>query len=75
MFKVFDKVWHEGLIYKLKSYGIYGNLLKLIENYLTDREQGVVLNGQTSSWERVLSCVPQRSVLGLLIFLIYINDL
>ena len=43
--KAFDKVWHKELVYKLKSYGISGNLLKLIENYLTDRKQRVVLNG------------------------------
>ena len=46
--KEFDKVWHKGLIYKLKSLGLSGNLLKLIENYLTNRKQRVVLNGQTS---------------------------
>ena len=42
--KPFDKVWHEGLIFKLKIYGIEGNLLKLLENYLTDRLPFVVLN-------------------------------
>ena len=47
--KTFDKAYHEGLVYKLKSYGISGNLLKLIENYLTGRKQRVVLNRQTSS--------------------------
>ena len=47
--KAFDKVWHKGLAYKLRSYGISGNLPKLIENYLTDRKQRVVLNGQISS--------------------------
>ena len=46
--KAFDKVWHEGLIFKLKTYGVEGNLLKLLENYLTDRQQRVVLNG---SWQ------------------------
>ena len=73
--KAFDKILHKGLIYKLKSYGIPGNLLKLVENYLTDHKQRVVLNGQSSSWERVLSGVPQGSVFRLIIFLIYINDL
>ena len=66
--KSFDKVWHKGLIYKLKSCGISGNLLKLIENYLTDHKQRVVLNGETSSWERVFSDAPQGSVLGALLF-------
>ena len=54
---------HEGLIFKLKTYGVEGNLLKLIKNYLTDRQQMVVLNGQTSSWKNVYESVPQGSVL------------
>ena len=73
--KVFDKVWHVGLIFKLKTYGVAGNLLKLLENYLTDRQQRVVLNGQTSSLENIYAGVPQGSVLGSLLFLIYINNL
>ena len=73
--KAFDKVWHEGLIFKLKSYGVEGNLLKLLENYLTDRQQRVAVNGRTSSWQNIYTDVPQGSVLGLLLFLIYINDL
>ena len=73
--EAFDKVWHEGLLFKLEHMRISGNLLSLLKSFLSDRLQQVVLNGQCSNWSSVLAGVLQVSILGPLIFLIYINDL
>ena len=62
-------------MYKLETYGVKGEVLNLLRNYLHERDQKVVLNGQTSSWELIKSGVPQGSVLGPLMFLICINHL
>ena len=73
--KAFDRVWHEGLIYKLSCYGIEGKALKILQSFLNNRYQRVVLNGQSSNWEKISAGVPQGSILGPLLFLIYINDI
>ena len=73
--KAFDPVWHKGLLLKVKPVGLTGPLLEWFQYYLSGRKHRVVLLGGASEWVTIIAGVPQGSILGPILFLIYINGI
>ena len=73
--KAFDRVWHKGLIFKLRQNGMHGELLSWISDYLSQRKQKVFIGSSVSNFQFLSAGIPQGSVLGPLFFLIYVNDI
>ena len=73
--KAFDRVWHKGLLHKLESKGVSGPLLQWLSNYLSNRSQRVVINGTLSNSLQLQAGVRQGSILGPLLFIVFINDI
>ena len=73
--KAFDRVCHAGILHKLKSYGISGQIFGLISYFLSNRQSRLVLDGKSSEEYLVNAGVPQGSIVGPTPFLLYINDL
>ena len=73
--KAFDKIWHDGVIFKLERNGMSGELLNILIDFLSNLNQRVLFNGEVSAWISVNAGVSQGSISEPLLFLIYINDL
>jgi len=73
--RAFDRVWHEGLIHKLKKLGVDGDMINILTSFLANRMQRTTIDGKYSEWAEIRAGVPQGSILGPILFLIYINDI